>query len=590
MENAIRATYYISKQSNTYADVFMAYGMARLLEILLGRAHLGDATASFQVSIEDGGPYYLIRLSQPLSAAQLEQMDFFASPAPFLASRKTPAPENMPVRDVDETWERVRAYSEQRSALYDQGLRGQEIANQLRDQEPPHDWQIVTFLGDWRMQAQGIYNRIVTGWVNGKPHWKEHLKAMLAIAASPSPQPEILTSWRALAKKDGIEAFDTASQLLNPHQGKGQNETKASALRMDNIKDRPWLEEFLKTIGLWHCLTPRQTTDTKDWKIYILAPRQITLAASQEAFRKFNSYIWNERRGDATSLKTDITSVLLFYKTWLDYVEMQREEDFDADTARPENVVAGFHVAQFKLLSQNAYTMVNLSFLSLPHWGESIQTKADVKAVKAMLDEQLEVIRGIDETHSDGYELLRRYRDFVAGENWSAFFNFAAAYAHEALRRMNQNPNTYVPLFSTTHLRRLLMTQKRFVPILESAGFQNVAYAIRHSTIVPQSRKARGQDYLYDVRYGLGAELMRKATVKEEFVAALSEFMQSYNQENVQKLESKGQQLRKDLRTSDIEEIIRLVDEYGSEVVANLLIAYGYAREPREDETPNSNS
>ena len=127
------------------------------------------------------------------------------------------------------------------------------------------------------------------------------------------------------------------------------------------------------------------------------------------------------------------------------------------------------------------------------------------------------------------------------------------------------------------------MTEKRFAPILESEGFRNFAYAIRHSTIIPQSRKARGLDTLYEIRYGLGAELKRKATVKEEFIAALMDFAQSYNRENAQILERTGKQMRRDLRTSDIEDIVRLIDEYGSEVVANLLVAYGYAREPREE-------
>jgi hypothetical protein len=44
--------------------------------------------------------------------------------------------------------------------------------------------------------------------------------------------------------------------------------------------------------------------------------------------------------------------------------------------------------------------------------------------------------------------------------------------------------------------------------------------------------------------------------------------------------------MRRDVRTTDIAEVVRLIDEYGSEVVANLLIAYGYAREPREEQ-PN---
>lgn len=128
-----------------------------------------------------------------------------------------------------------------------------------------------------------------------------------------------------------------------------------------------------------------------------------------------------------------------------------------------------------------------------------------------------------------------------------------------------------------------MATNKPLTVIVENPGFQNVAYAIRHSTVIPQGRKARGEDTLYDIRYGLGMELKRKATVRDNFVAALADFMQSYNQENRQVLESRKQQKRRDLRTTDMEAVVRLVDEYGPEVVANLLVAYGYAREPRED-------
>jgi len=281
--------------------------------------------------------------------------------------------------------------------------------------------------------------------------------------------------------------------------------------------------------------------------------------------------------------------VLLFVKTWLEHLEAYQQDnvDFDADVAAlaPERVVAGFHVAQFKLLSRNAYTMVNMSFLHLPQWTGTPRSRADILNVKEVIDEHLAVIREIDEGHSDGYNLLRAYRDFVAGNNWGAFFEFAAGYSHEIMRRYNEGARR-VPTFSPSQLGRLIMAaNKPLLPIIQNEGFQNVAYAIRHSTVIPQSRKARGQDILYEVRYGLGAELQRKATVRDEFVVALCDFMQSYNQENAQKLENTGQQMRRDLRTTDIEEVVRLVDEYGPEVVAGLLIAYGYAREPRETET-----
>ncbi len=577
-------TYFVPKRTGTYSDVLVAYGLAELIDRIFRQAK--GPTGRWQITLEDGGGHYLVRLSEPLREEWLSKLGPMGNPAPLILRRDQDPPTDGSSRNVDETWSRVKAYSEQRRILWDQNVRGDDLEQQLRDLEPPIDWATVVFLGDFRMQADGIYNRIVAGWSKARPNLPLHLSALLSLFAVPDADWEsILARWAKLAKQDGLKPEETASQLLNPHQGKGLNEAKANALRIDNIKDRPWPEEFLKTVGLWHCLAPRQTIDTNDWKAYVVAPLRLSWQAQQDAFNRFNRYLWRER-GNQTSLKTDITSVLLFSRAWLDYVEAawRDEDDFDMAVA-PEQVVAGFHVAQFKLLSRNAYTMVNLSFLSLPAWSGELRTRADVVAVQQIIDEHLEVVRGIDEGHSDGFDLLRRYRDFVSSGNWDAFFDFMAGYSHEILRRLNDGQR-FVPTFTTPKLRRLMMTNRKdLFPIVENSGFQNVAYAIRHATIIPQRRKANKQDNLYEVRYSLGAELKRKSAVRDEFVAALTDFIQSYNQENVQKLESKGQQLRKDVRTDDIAEIVRLIDEYGSEVVANLLIAYGYAGEPREEQS-----
>jgi hypothetical protein len=579
--------YYVPKRTGTYSDVLVAYGLASLLEHIFRQVK--DPTERWRIVLEDGGGHYLVRLSEPVREEWVHRLPPLRNPAPRLIRQGEAVPEDGPARNVDETWAQVRSWGEQRRALAEQGVRGTEIEQQLRDLEPPGDWATVVFLGDFRMQADDIYNRIVSQWTKARNHTDEYIGALLSLFAEPDADiATILDDWTRLAKRDGIRAKETASQLLNPHQGKGLNEAKANALRMDNIKDRLWPEEFLKTIGLWHCLAPRQTMDTNDWKAYVLAPLRLSWQAHHEAFARFNRYLWRER-GNQTALKSDITSLLLFVRAWLDYVEAagQDDVDLDADVAAlaPERVVAGFHVAQFKLLSRNAYTMVNMSFLHLPQWTGTPRSRADILNVKEVIDEHLAVIREINETHSDGYNLLRAYRDFVAGNNWGAFFEFAAGYSHEIMRRYNEGARR-VPTFSPSQLGRLIMAaNKPLLPIIQNEGFQNVAYAIRHSTVIPQSRKARGQDILYEVRYGLGAELQRKATVRDEFVVALCDFMQSYNQENAQKLENTGQQMRRDLRTTDIEEVVRLVDEYGPEVVAGLLIAYGYAREPRETET-----
>ena len=581
-------TYFVPKRTGTYADVFLAYGLATILDRLAGQAK--GEFAKPRIEIADAGPYYQVRLSEPVQEGWIPETLFFRSPAPFLTNRRTPADEVPPdtnTRDVDATWGQVRAYQAIRSALWGEGVRGSDLEQQLRDQEPPGDWTVVAFLGDWRMQAIDIYNRIIAQWAASRGMAAEHVRTVLQLFATPENDKSWLQPWENTARQYGLRTQDTASQLLNPHQGKGLNEPKANALRMDNIRDCPWLEEFLKAVGLWVCLVPRRVVDVEDWKAYVLAPLCLDFRVQREVMACFNRYLWNERRRDETSLKSDATSLLLFTRAWLDYVETEQpEEDFDADLVAlaPEKAVSGFHVAQFKLLSRNAYTMVNLSFLNLPRWTGTPRSRAEILNLKEVIDEHLAVIREIDETRSDGYNLLRTYRDFVAGNNWSAFFDFAAGYSHEIFRRYNEGAR-WVPTFSPCQLRRLIMAaNKPLLPIVENEGFQNVAYAIRYSTVIPQSRKARGQDSLYEVRYGLGAELKRKATVRDEFIVALGDFLQSYNQENAQKLENTRQQMRRDLRTTDLEEVVRLVDTYGSEVVANLLIAYGYAREPREAE------
>ena len=119
--------------------------------------------------------------------------------------------------------------------------------------------------------------------------------------------------------------------------------------------------------------------------------------------------------------------------------------------------------------------------------------------------------------------------------------------------------------------------------IIESEGFQNLAYAIRQSTVVAQYRKQQS-DRRYDVRYGLNQELARKANYPRDFIAALSEFIHSYNAENAQVMENRQGPYRRSILTTDVEEIVALVDEFGSGLVCQLLLAYGYARTPRKDE------
>lgn len=126
---------------------------------------------------------------------------------------------------------------------------------------------------------------------------------------------------------------------------------------------------------------------------------------------------------------------------------------------------------------------------------------------------------------------------------------------------------------------------KTYSEIMQSEGFRNIAYAIRHSTVSLQKSK-RLRKPATDIRYGLGQQLARKAAYPADFLAELSEFLHLYNAENAQLREKERNPFRKDIRTEDIEEIVALVDRFGSKVVCNMLVAFGYASETRPKDIP----
>lgn len=125
--------------------------------------------------------------------------------------------------------------------------------------------------------------------------------------------------------------------------------------------------------------------------------------------------------------------------------------------------------------------------------------------------------------------------------------------------------------------------------IIENSGFRNIATAIRRSTVIPQYQKVKG-DTPYEVRYGLAEDLRRKARNRNEFISALSEFMQQYVQENKRVFAREKRAVRADITTKDIAELVQLIDEYDTLTIANLLIAFGYARDPKATEDPSSSA
>ena len=135
--------------------------------------------------------------------------------------------------------------------------------------------------------------------------------------------------------------------------------------------------------------------------------------------------------------------------------------------------------------------------------------------------------------------------------------------------------------------------------IIDSNGFRHVATAIRRSTVSLQRKKVRVKqgkaqpdEIAYEIRYGLGTDLSRSAATnkRDVFIQALTEFLSKYSAESARVYErTDGRQDRAFVSTSDLEEVVKLVDKFGAKTVCSLLVAYGYASDwkgkSEEDDT-----
>jgi hypothetical protein len=248
-------------------------------------------------------------------------------------------------------------------------------------------------------------------------------------------------------------------------------------------------------------------------------------------------------------------------------------------------VIAGLNSAYFQSLG-NAKGVSNLSFISLPEWIE-VQDDSDRQLWLEVIGEHRRILSRLDESRSEAHNLLQLYRDFLSLGLLEHFLEFLVDYGAYALGVADRNKP--VQWFTTNLLRRVFMGLDNetgsLSEILDNPGFQSIAAAIRRSTRGALYAKKLSNDRTYEVRYGLAQELKRKALYKSEFAAALANFITEYMTENLRAAD-RGKRQRPAVTTTDLEQVIALMDKHNPETVAMLLIAYGYAKEPRDADEP----
>ena len=612
---------YVDKASETGADQLLAAGLAKLVYRIMEKEDR-------RVVLRDRGSHYQITIAPAITAGHLAALGPIRLVAPLVTAKKLEKAEGSG-RTLEDgfLYDAARAVRTQYNAtrkLLTGKLRGpdarlrfpDELKALLGELEAP-DSRLPTYDTMNAFKVADSVNALATTWARLPPEaYCALVAALLAtFARIPNDLDGLEVRWKEIAKHYGLQdkALVTQLQMTNPAAGKGANRAKSNGISMGNL-ETPWPLELLRVAG-YFMLAASVTVqtgrgeNTKDRKTYILRPEQVEITRLDAMMSDFREVLWA-----STAVKLDIMAVLRFAQVFLARRRLQLSSEHsecvdEEDIATLTRLVQGFDVVLSKDMGSALATM-NMATINVPQWLPRADDVPAADGVLRLLDEHLDVVRAIGdrgpgkgtEEASEEYDLLRHYRDFLSSRgDFSAFFAFTSAYGPYILAQRGHNRRAVQ--LSTTNLEVIMQTSS-YREITANLGFQDIADCIRQATVTEQYRASVLRQGRYEIRYGLGQDLARAARDNKEFLIALSGFLRAYGAENAREEEKLAnryegkipEEVRKSLRpaprTGDIDEVVRLVDTHGADLVCSLLLAYGYARkgDPRQrrDDVPDT--
>jgi hypothetical protein len=556
----------------------IAWGLATVVEDVLRQAGVREHGDTL---VEDGETQYVVRLPQPIQKAWLEHL----RPRRFtyyLAKDHSSftGSESSGVVFLNEEYEKARQYR----AMPDDTPENREA----RASRSPHRF-LSHFSTMSDLQADEVVNKIFLLVPENVDSYRLLIETVLSCFSGVEAE-EI--EWLKLLKKAKLPADKvTASSLLNPTQGKGDNSPKPKGTSPNNIKV-VWVCEWLKIIGFHEAGAAAGFKNTqnkiKDYRVAVIVPRRIRLRHHRDIFRRFLPTYFG-----SSAVKLDCLSALQYAWEFLAYSKEEPEERtamLGLSGRYLSDMIRGVLCAGFLKTSQFAFSISRVTGYDLPAW---VYLKDDIAVINRYQDaisEHRRCVGKLNDKRGEQVTMLEDYRDWLSTGKYHSLFAFFAGYASHRIRCAVEGERC--PAFTTSNLEVIFMNypriEKPLSPILQSQGFRNVATAIRKGTINAQyQRKQNKLPSGFEVHFGLSHELRRNATYRDRFISTLCNYLNTYNLENLRVSSrsaenSQQKYLRKNVETSDIEEIVRLTDEYGSELICGLLLAYGYAKDAHD--------
>lgn len=547
--------YIVPKRTNTYADVLEAVGMASLVEELAGPG----------VRILEQGDSYI--LEGKMIPASPEDWPKVEPGYPFIYLQKDGSPPRGWVLDYEQEQKKAEAQREFSKAA----KKKEKILQALREQgmdEPPApvpEYQMALFLAmmrkGWSSDKQ-LYLWLKEDLMRATSWIKANLDNNAASAESPSV---------------------SNSQVFNPISGKGIHRPKPDSTTPGSISNEvinPF-SEWLKYRGAYRAMLPYRFGG--DFKVLVIEPADITLSELTKLHMELRKlFIWRK-------LRLDIETPLRLTELIIQHSDVLGNKIL-LGGRRPADTVRGLHQAYFQSLG-TAAALMNYSFTALPSWfavNNREDANAYIRIIRSFVaskerDGEIGCLQSLNEDHSNDVPVLQQFRRWLTNGDLKDFLLFCYRFAVHVMECMGRDE--WVIKLSVENLDTILLRGYNMRDIVESKGFQSVARAMRDATIYAlQAQKQKKHER--EVRFGLAQKWKQKIKGGDkEFMAVLAEFVQEYNWESENldvKKPGDGWKHRK-VSASDLDELILLLSQHGAELVGMLLLAYGFARLPKQD-------
>jgi hypothetical protein len=582
---------FVPKRYGTYADTFMMLGLAQLAEYALGQTN-----HKREIVMVDEGTRYRLQFKQEVdleAIATLKPTDLF----PPVLGAKTDA-SGIPEEVKPLAFNTVQKAEERklyREYLY-QGGKKLELGDDAPEPPDPRTQNGVILTS---MRHDRNHNGL---WAEA---WniQENFGKLIAAIFQAFGQDNLLAEGtetqkvaELLGKTFKLPAQASAVKIFMPTAVQGVNRLKADSNKSSDSQKEDWLTLWLIAAGLFEFgLSERVKVaeSTYDWRVVALEPRDISLNQYRVVLDELRKY--DPPSGGHGIARFDTELVLKFSRELLNHYPakdapepQQQSRRFRGQSIR--DFVTGFSGTHFGSKGQ-VYGVKEILSLGLPDWLRP-DTPQEVLEYLGVLREHLAIVRSLsaDEGHS---ELLAAYRDFITSSNLNQFFRFQASYADYIVKRLANSQTKFPPArFSKEGLDTMTQsfnTRKNdkdwlLTEITEDSGFLRIAQAINSATVYAgtvRDKDGNTKDTGWERMYGLAQRLSSQAGSKKDFIIEITSFLAAYENENLRiddELRKKDKPRRIWTTKDDLDRLVRLIDKFGSSLVGNLLIAYGYAK------------